>query len=62
MDTLPDTHKIPMGYRLKADGKYVAGDADPDTWVELAKLYQDGRLAAGWKEEIYPGLVLAGRG
>ena len=51
VDTLPDTHKIPMGYRLKADGKYVAGDADPDTWVELAKLYQDGRLAPGGKKK-----------
>lgn len=48
-DTLPGTHKIPMVYRLKADGKYVAGDADTNTWVEPAKLYQDDMLDPGEK-------------
>lgn len=48
-DTLPDTHKIPMGYRLKADGEYIAGDADTNTWVEPAKLSQDDRLDPGEK-------------
>lgn len=44
-DTLPDTHKIPMRFRLKADGAYVAGDET--TWCSPAQLYQDNVVEGG---------------
>jgi len=43
IDTLPAPNKIPMRYRLKADGVYVAGDNN--TWCTPAQLYQDTILA-----------------
>lgn len=43
VDTLPYTHKIPMRYRLQADGVYVAGGAT--AWCMPAELYQEAVLA-----------------
>jgi hypothetical protein len=45
VDTLPATHKIPMRYRLQADGVYVAGGAA--AWCTPAGLYQEAVLAGG---------------
>ncbi|MEL7567808.1 MAG: hypothetical protein AAGU27_23425 [Dehalobacterium sp.] len=39
VDTLPAPNKIPMRFRLKADGEYVAGNEN--TWCSLDELYQD---------------------
>jgi|LSQX01.2.fsa_nt_gb hypothetical protein len=45
-DTLPDPHKIPMLYRLKAGGRYVAGDSA--VWRKPGELDQAAkRLEAG---------------
>jgi hypothetical protein len=44
-DTLPDAHKIPMRFRLKADGVYVAGNET--TWCTPEELYQDTDVAGG---------------
>lgn len=44
-DTLPAEKKIPMRYRLKADGVYVAGNET--TWRTPAELYQDTDIAGG---------------
>lgn len=50
VDTLPDTHKIPMRYRLKKEGVYVAGDET--TWCETVdELYQDTAVAGLGKVE-----------
>lgn len=43
-DALPQTNKLPMVYRLKADGIYVAGD--DETWVTADKLHQNRTLGA----------------
>ena len=45
IDTLPADHKIPMLYRLKADGIYVAGD--DHTWRPLSQLAQNAIAAKG---------------
>lgn len=44
-DTLPAAKKIPMLYRLKADGVYVAGN--DGAWCTPQELYQDTALARG---------------
>lgn len=44
-DTLPDAHKIPMRFRLKADGVYVAGNET--TWCTPEELHQDTDVAGG---------------
>ena len=44
-DTLPATNKIPMVYRLKAQGFYVAGN--DAAWCTVQELYQDAVLAGG---------------
>jgi len=44
-DTLPDANKIPMRFRLKADGVYVAGNET--TWCSLPQLHQDTVLSGG---------------
>ncbi len=44
-DTLPDANKIPMRFRLKADGVYVAGNET--TWCSLSQLHQDTVLSGG---------------
>ena len=49
-DTLPAASKIPMRFRLKADGVYVAGDAA--TWCTLDQLYQN-TIAAGGRDVEY---------
>ena len=45
VDTLPASKKIPMVYRLKADGVYVAGDNT--TWCAAEELYQERTIDAG---------------
>lgn len=45
IDTLPAANKIPMLYRLKADGVFVAGDNN--TWCTLPELTQDAIVAKG---------------
>lgn len=45
VDTLPAAHKIPMRYRLQADGVYVAGGAA--AWCTPAELYQEAVLDGG---------------
>lgn len=49
-DTLPAASKIPMRFRLKADGVYVAGNET--TWCTLSQLYQD-TVAAGGRDVEY---------
>jgi hypothetical protein len=49
-DTLPDAHKIPMLFRLKADGVYVAGNET--TWCTLSDLYQN-TVVAGTRNVEY---------
>lgn len=44
-DTLPGAYKIPMRFRLRADGGYVAGSAT--AWCTPAQLYQDTIVAGG---------------
>lgn len=44
-DTLPADKKIPMLFRLKADGVYVAGNKK--TWCTPAELYQDTDVMGG---------------
>jgi hypothetical protein len=43
IDTLPATHKIPLCYRLKKEGAYVAGN--DTTWCTPHELYQDTVIA-----------------
>ncbi len=50
-DTLPDPLKIPMRFRLKADGVYVAGNET--TWCEPSGLYQDDAVVAGGRDVEY---------
>ncbi len=50
VDTLPATHKIPMRYRLQADGVYVAGSAA--AWCTPRELYQEA-VAAGNRHVRY---------
>ncbi|OPZ70829.1 MAG: hypothetical protein BWY80_01437 [Firmicutes bacterium ADurb.Bin456] len=44
-DTLPGSLKIPLLYRLKADGVYVAGNES--TWCTAPELYQKSVVAGG---------------
>ena len=44
-DTLPAAHKIPLRFRLKADGVYVAGNET--AWHAPEELYQDTAVAGG---------------
>ncbi|NLW38010.1 MAG: hypothetical protein GXY90_05475 [Peptococcaceae bacterium] len=50
-DTLPDPLEIPMRFRLKADGVYVAGNET--TWCALSELYQDDAVVAGGRDVEY---------
>lgn len=50
-DTLPDPLKIPMRFRLKADGVYVAGNET--TWCSVSGLYQDDAVVAGGRDVEY---------
>jgi hypothetical protein len=50
-DTLPDPLKIPMRFRLKADGVYVAGNET--TWCAPSGLYQDDAVVAGGRDVEY---------
>lgn len=45
VDTLPAAHKIPLRFRLKADGVYVAGNET--AWCAPEELYQDTAVAGG---------------
>lgn len=44
-DSLPEENKIPMRYRLSANGSFVAGGRDK--WVSLDALYHAASLQAG---------------
>lgn len=50
-DTLPDARKIPLHYRLKAEGVYVAGDEAK--WCTPEELYQEDKVAQGQKDVEY---------
>lgn len=50
-DTLPDARKIPLHYRLKAEGVYVAGDEAK--WCTPEELYQEDKSAQGLKDVEY---------
>lgn len=48
LDTLPKPYKIPIVYRLEADGNYVAGGQD--SWLTYGELKQENVLGA--KEHV----------
>lgn len=49
MDTMPATYKIPLCYRLKKEGAYVAGN--DTTWCTPHELYQDTVITGGSMEK-----------